>query len=81
MSYFIDPRIFNNKDLYDSVLKKLFNIIIEAGITNFSIATQYDSTLIATNYLKRNENYYKILNLQWTRIKSEINHVFDEIGM
>ena len=43
--------------------------------------SRHDSTLTATNFLKREKNYYDILSLQWFRTKEEINRVFDEIGM
>lgn len=81
IKYLIKPEIFADKNQYDNVLKKLFNIIIEAGITNFIMESRHDSTLTATNFLKREKNYYDILSLQWFRTKEDINRVFDEIGM
>lgn len=81
IKYLIKPEIFADKSQYDNILKKLFNIIIEAGITNFIMESRHDSTLTATNFLKREKNYYDILSLQWFRTKEEINRVFDEIGM
>ena len=81
IKYLIKPEIFADKNQYDIVLKKLFNIIIEAGITNFIMESRHDSTLTATNFLKREKNYYDILSLQWFRTKEDINKVFEEIGM
>ena len=81
IKYLIKPEIFNDKNLYDNVLKKLFNIIIEAGITNYVFECRHDPTLTATNYLKREKNYYYILSSQWYRIKADIDKVYEEIGM
>lgn len=81
IKYLIKPEIFNDKNLYDNVLKKLFNIIIEAGITNYVFECRHDSTLTATNYLKKEKNYYYILSSQWYRIKTDIDKVYEEIGM
>lgn len=81
LQYFILPQLFDNKEQYDTILSKLFSVIIEAGITNYSMACRYDSTLTATNYLKRDKNYYDILNDQWSNIVRGIGAIFDEVGM
>lgn len=81
LQYFILPRLFDDKGQYDSILDKLFSVIIEAGITNYSMACRYDSTLTATNYLKRDKNYYDILNDQWSNVMREIGTIFGEVGM
>lgn len=81
LQYFILPQVFANKEQYDDVLSKLFSVIIEAGITSYSIECRHDSTLTATNYLKKDKNYYDILGAQWTRIREDINRIFGEIGM
>lgn len=60
-------------------MSKLFSVIIEAGITSYSIECRHDSTLTATNYLKKDKNYYDILGAQWSRIHEDINRIFDEI--
>ena len=62
-----------NKDKYDAALDKLFNAIINAGITSYSIACNYDSTLTATNFLKKDKNYYDILGMHWMSLQVEIN--------
>ena len=51
--------------VYDAALDKLFSAIIEAGIINYNMACDNDSTLTATNYLKRERNYYGILKNHW----------------
>ena len=81
IKYLIKPDIFNNKNEYDNVLKKLFGVIIEAGITNYVIECRFDASLNSSNYLKKDQNYYSILSSQWFRIKEDINKIFDEIGM
>ncbi|MBQ3372827.1 MAG: hypothetical protein IJI45_04855 [Anaerolineaceae bacterium] len=70
-----------SKDICDNILSKLFNVIIDAGITSFLFECRHDSTLTATNYLKKDKNYYDILSSQWTRTVEDINKVFEEAGM
>jgi 6,7-dimethyl-8-ribityllumazine synthase len=66
-----------NKDKYDAALYKLFNAIINAGITSYSIACNYDSTLTATNFLKKDKNYYDILGMHWMTLKTETQNAFE----
>ena len=79
VSHFIPPEVFNEKDRYDDVLDKLFNVIIEAGITSFMMASGFDTTLNATNYLKKDKNYYSILAIHWRNISASINRIFEEL--
>lgn len=65
MQYLLPPAKWENKNLYDAALDKLFTAIIEAGIINYNMACDNDSTLTATNYLKREKNYYGILKNHW----------------
>lgn len=81
IQYFILPELFNDKEQYDKILKKLFSTIIDAGITHYSMACRYDSTLTPTNYLKRDKNYYNIICDQWPNILGRINKIFEDIGM
>lgn len=81
LQYFLTPQVFDNKDTCDAVLSKLFNIVIEAGITSYTFASRYDSTLNATNYLKKDKNYYEIISSQWQRTVSDLSAVFEEVGM
>ena len=81
LQYFIPPQQFDNKEQYDGILNKLFSVIIDAGITNYSMACRYEPTLTATNYLKRDKNYYNILGDQWSNICNGSNQIFEEIGM
>ncbi len=75
-NYIMPPHVFADKDLYDSVLDKLFIAIINAGITSYSIASNYDSTLTATNFLKKDKNYYDILRMHWAALQAEISNAF-----
>ena len=75
VQFFLPKEIFGQKDKYDAVLEQLFTTIINAGITSFTVALRYDPTLTATNFLKREKNYYGILSDHWPTINSEINRI------
>ncbi len=75
VQHFLPPSVFAEKNAYENVLVQLFNVIINAGVLNFSIEAAHDSTLTATNYLKNDKNYYKILCFQWATISAEINRI------
>ena len=79
LSHFVPSEIFNQRDQYEAILDQLFTIIIEAGITSFSIASRYDTSLNATNYLKKDKNYYAILADNWSTISSKIRDIFDAL--
>ena len=78
ISYLIPPSVFAEKNRCDAVLNALFNVIINAGITSFSMAVRYDNTLSATNFLKRDKNYYAILSDQWVAIREKIKNIWEE---
>lgn len=79
ISYFIPPAVFNQKDQYDDLLDQLFTTIIHAGITSFSMASRYDNTLTATNFLKKDKNYYAILDDHWTNLCGKIARIFENM--
>lgn len=79
VDYFLPPTLFVSKDTYEAVLDKLFNTIINVGIVSFSMALNYDSTLTATNYLKKDKNYYTILRTHWATISNDIQRIFADI--
>lgn len=79
ISYFVPPQVFSQKDQYDTLLDQLFTVIINAGITSFSMASRYDTTLTATNFLKKDKNYYAILDDHWSTIHSEIIRILGAI--
>ena len=77
MKSLLPTSMWENKNLYDAALDRLFSAIIEAGIINYNIACESDSTLTATNYLKRERNYYGILKNHWnSSLRREIQSVF-----
>lgn len=80
LEYILPSEIFSNKSRYDEILYKIFMLIINAGIVCFSIENSSDSTLNATNYLKKDKNYYKILNVQWTTtLEQGIKNIFENL--
>lgn len=79
ISCLIPPSIFNQKDQYDALLDQLFTTIINAGITSFSMASRYDTTLTATNFLKKDKNYYAILSDHWSTIRSDIIRILGAV--
>lgn len=79
VTYLIPPSIFVEKDRCDSTLNALFDVIINAGTTSFSMATRYDKTLTATNFLKHDKNYYAILSDQWPTICDKIKNIWAKI--
>ena len=60
------PDLFDQKDEIDNHLEKLFGTIIDAGAMSFAMASSYDTTLNATNYLKKDKNYYTTLASHWS---------------
>lgn len=81
LQYFLPPQLFADKEQYDIVLNKLFATIIAAGITSYRYECRNDSSLTATNYLKKDKNYYDIISMQWSRILEDINKTFNEIRL
>ena len=81
IQFLLPPQLFANKDQYDSALKKLFSVIIREGISSYTHECRHDPTLTATNYLKRDKNYYDILSIQWDRITDDLKSIFSQIGM
>lgn len=70
-----DPKLFNNKDVLDEKLYLLFDVIIKAGRKCFSNDKKYDSSLNETNYLKKDNNYYSILKIEWDSLKDKIEKI------
>lgn len=81
IQFLLPPRLFADKDQYDSALKKLFSVIIREGISSYTHECRHDPTLTATNYLKKDKNYYDILSIQWDRIADDLKSIFSQIGM
>ncbi|MHA5218550.1 AIPR family protein [Dysosmobacter sp. Phy] len=79
VTYLIPPNVFAEKNRCDVFLNALFMAVIDAGITSFSMASRYDSTLTATNFLKRDKNYYAILSDHWPTICGKIKDIWKEL--
>lgn len=79
IQWLLPPNIFKNKDSYEEVLYKLFMQIINAGSMCYSMASIYEEGLNASNYLKKDKNYYSILQFQWQPLKAGIKDIFDTI--
>lgn len=76
----LPKKLFDNKDRYDDTLYKLFTLIINEGTSCYTMAKQYEEGLNATNYLKKDKNYYNILKVQWTHLQRETKIIFDLIS-
>lgn len=70
--------LFNNKTNYETILSKLFNDFLKYGQLTFSLALKYEEGLNATNYLKKDANYYSILESGWLTLPSSIQTIFKE---
>lgn len=79
INFILPPAVFSQKDLYDATLDQLFTVIINAGIISFSMASQYDSTLTATNFLKKDKNYYSILRSHWASINTDVVRILSSL--
>lgn len=80
LSHFISPTIFDDKSEYDEVLYKLFMIIINAGINYYSMMARFEEGLIISNFLKKDKNYYGILEAQWAAtMEADIINLFSNL--
>ena len=70
------PRVKADMNLYDATLDKLFGAIIDAGVTTFSMERRHDPTVIPSNFLKKEKNYYSILADNWSALKRAIDEIF-----
>ena len=82
LAYFINPVVFANKNAYDDVLYKLFMLIINAGINYYSMMARFEEGLIISNFLKKDKNYYGILESGWdASLEAGINNIFNSISV
>ncbi len=72
-------KLFDDKDSYDKVLHDLFMTIINFGFMSFGVS-QSNEASNASNYLKKDENYYSILKFSWTSfIEKQINDILSKV--
>jgi hypothetical protein len=72
-------KLFDNKDNYEKVLFVLYEGFIKSGRKAFSLNKKYDVTLTVANYLKKDMNYYLILQQEWDSLEELINKTHQEI--
>ncbi|MCR5833595.1 MAG: AIPR family protein [Selenomonadaceae bacterium] len=72
-------KIIKDEELYDAKLHKLFEAIIDKGSEIYSWEANRNSKLTATNYLKNDKNYCKIINISWKNLSDTIEEVFSDI--
>ncbi len=71
--------LFDDKDKLDELLNKIFSLIIDCGTDKYEISKENDPSLNATNFLKKDKNYYGILKSYWNReLKEKIISIFDD---
>lgn len=61
---------------YDKILEQLFTAIIETGFTAYSYSHKRSSSLTPANFLKKDDNYYEILETNWSSLSREIRKIF-----
>jgi hypothetical protein len=72
--------LFNDKDNYDKAAYKLFEAIIISGFRYYLVVHHSDSTLNETNFLKQDQNYYAIVEGDWSELSEKIDQIYGEIS-
>ena len=80
VSSFFPEDLFRNKDKFDDVLYKIYDAIIKSGRKRYSSEHEHDSSLNASNFLKKDSNYYSILKIEWDNLSEKIQSIFDTIA-
>lgn len=72
--------VYSNKAEFDSILYKLYDAIIKNGSELYSWKKEEseDVPLNASNFLKKDSNYYLILKNKWSSLSSTIKEVFGQ---
>ena len=76
MKSLFSSEIFNDKNKFDNIITALFNAIIDDGVRSYTVDRRRDPSVTATNYLKKDKNYYVILSDYWRDLRQEINNAF-----
>lgn len=69
--------LVRDADAFEEILWKLFDAIISQGYQRFELNREKDSSLIATNYLKKDQSYFEILasGPSWKNLIDTINEI------
>lgn len=79
MKYLFPEKVFQNKNQYEEILEQLFYLIIDVGTAYFSTVRDADIDVTATNFLKKDKNYYNILKSQWSKITRDIDRILKDV--
>ena len=79
INWILPPDVFVNKDKYDDVLYKLFELMIKHGSHDLMMTMRTNDTITASNYLKKDKNYIEILSMNWDYISDSITSIFDAL--
>lgn len=77
---FFPDELYQNKDKFDMVLYKIYDVIIKSGRKVYSSEHKHDSSLNESNFLKKDSNYYSILKIEWDNLSEKIQSIFDGIS-
>ncbi len=73
----LPKELFSNKTNYEIILYDLFSKIIQTGFLLFNVTKNKDDTsLNATNFLKKDSSYYEILNFGSLLLNPAIQEIF-----
>ena len=79
IDHLFPSEFFNNKEKLHKTLKKLFDVIISAGVKTFKSDLRNNPGLVASNYLKDEPNYYAIISDNWDDLQEKIEMIFAEL--
>lgn len=75
-----EKNLFADKNRYDEVLSKLFDLIIKYGHKYYAMVKEMsDTALNETNFLKNDQNYYAVLKLNWSDIMDSVSKIYAEL--
>ena len=78
MTCIIKPSAMNgNKDVLDEKLSTLFEKLIREGYKAFNASKVSNSSLVESNYLKKDSSYYQILSGSWMDLMDVIESCKD----
>lgn len=79
MNFVLPNNLFEDKPKYEQLLHDLFVLIINYGFSTFRIYQKSGDGGNATNYLKKDESYYNILDSSWNLIENMLIRIIQEI--